>query len=253
MKIYYFSDTNWQQRLALDEPVLKEQFYQIADGSKTADLIVANYLLQQNSWSGGIAFARDWLTPRQFISQRGRWKFTQKFGVPLDLPDAYKLIRLHFGIKNLAYPLRQIDRYGWELSYASFTDHIAFLFAHELHHFRRFHLGLHAREGENLANKWALERVQQLNFKVNGGKLAMPARGKKSSHFFWGGLFDPYQKFRILRAGDSLLIRFDPQGRYQHQMATVVRPLRKNSRRIVLETRDGKQWRWPVEWIAMVP
>lgn len=252
MTIYLFSDVDWKYRLNFDESKINKIFYQIADGSDTKDLILASYLLHRTSWCGGIAYTRDWLSPKQFITFRGRWKFTQKFGIPSDLPGSFKLIRLQFGIKDLKYPLCQIDRYGWKLTYFSFIDHLAFLFAHELHHFRRFHLGLHQGEGENWANKWALERVQQLNFKVDGVKLAQHQKKKKSSRFFSTTIFDPYKKFRSLTVGDKLLVKYDPKGHYQNQFATVMRPIRKNSRRIVVETADGKLWRWPLEWITIV-
>lgn len=253
MNIYYFSDTDWKRRLNFDESKLKEIFYQIANGSNTKDLILANYLLVKNSWSGGVAYTRNWLTPKQFINHLGRWKFTQKFGIPHDLPEAYKLIRLQFGIKNLKYPLCQIDRYGWKLTYCSFIDHVAFLFAHELHHFRRYHLGLHEHEGENSANRWALKRLHQLNFQVDGVKLPQKRKRKSFSQRVHSHIiFDPYKKFRSLSSGDKLLIKYDPKGHYQDEIVSVVRPIRKNSRRIVVETIDRKQWRWPMEWVSIV-
>jgi len=252
MTIYYFSDIDWRQTLNFDESKLKNIFSQIADGSNTRDLILSNYFLHRNSWSGGIAYTRDWLTPKQFITYRGRWKFTQKFEIPNDIPGSFKLIRLQFGIKCLKYPLCQIDRYGWKLTYSSFIDHVAFLFAHELHHFRRYHLGFHDREGENMANKWAIARLQKLNFKVEGIKLTQRKKKKKSSRFFSKSIFDPYENFRSLTAGNKLLIKYDPKGHYQNQIATVMRPIRRNSKRIVVETNDGKQWRWPLEWISIV-
>ena len=252
MTIYYFSDIDWRRRFNLDESKVRKIFYQIADGTNTQDLIIANYFLNRNSWSGGIAYARDWLSPKQFVTYRGRWKFTQKFATPNDIPGSFKLIRLQFGIKAIKYPLCQIDRYGWKLTYSSFIDHVAFLFAHELHHFRRYHLGFHDREGENMANKWAIAKVQKLNFNVEGIKLAQRKKKKKSSRFLTKIVFDSYKKFRSLAAGDKLLIKYDPKGHYQNQVATVIRPIRKNSKRIVVETNDGKQWRWPLEWIAIV-
>ena len=253
MTIYFFSDTDWKRRLRFDESTLNKIFYQIADGSNTEDLILANYLLHRNSWSGGVAYTRDWLSPKQFVTYRGRWKFTQKFGIPNDIPGSFKLIRLQFGIKGLKYPLCQIDRYGWKLTYLSFIDHLAFLFAHELHHFRRYHLGFHEREGENMANKWALARIQQLSFNAEGVKLTQSPKKKKSSRFLFSNtIFDPYKKFRSLAAGDKLLIKYDSKGHYQNEIVSVIRPIRKNSKRIVVETNDGKQWRWPLEWIAIV-
>jgi len=252
MNIYYFSDTDWKRHLKFDESNLREIFNQIADGSNTKDLIVANYFLGKNSWSGGIAYTRHWLSPKQFITYRGRWKFTEQFGIPNGLPKNYKLIRLQFGIKGLKYPLCQIDRYGWKLTYFSFIDHIVFLFAHELHHFRRYHLGFHDREGENSANKWALDRVHQLNYHVNGIKLPQRKKKKRISHFVHSHITDPYKRYRSLDYGDKLLIKYDPRSQYQDEIVSVVRPIRLNSKRIVVETADGKQWRWPLEWISIV-
>lgn len=252
MKIYYFSDTNWQQRLNLRESELSDIFDLISDDTDTNDLVVSNYLLSRYSWSGGIAFARDWLTASQFISSRGRWKFTRGFGIPQDLPAKFKLVRLHIGIRKLSYPMCQFDRYGWKLTYESLRDHIAFLFAHELHHFRRYHLGFHVREGENLANKWAIDRLQQLNFHVKGLKINQPRAKQSSSLRVIYQLIDPFKRYRSLSIGDKVFIKHDPKGRYHGQIVPVVLPVRSHSRRVVIETADGKRWRWPLEWIDLV-
>jgi len=228
--------------------------HQIADGTDTSQLVIASYFCGSSDWSGGIAYARDWLTPQQFISPRGRWKLTQKFNVPGDLPIVFKLIRLHIGMKNFKYPLCLVDRYGWKLCYDSFTDHVAFLFSHELHHFRRYHLGLHDREGENSANRWALNRLLQLNYHVTGEKLSRSNNRSNLARFIRSHLIaDPYKKFRSLNTGDKVLIRYDPRGHYRSHIVSVVRPIRKNSKRIVVETHDGKQWRWPLEWVEIMP
>ncbi|MDZ7265505.1 MAG: hypothetical protein ONB16_13040, partial [candidate division KSB1 bacterium] len=122
MKIYFFSDTGWEQRLQTNANRLVEMFQQLAAGTPTSDLVVAIYLLHHSTWNGGVAFARDWLTPTKFISQRGRWKFTRSFELPSDLAPRFKLIRLQFGLKNSKYPLCHNDMYGWRLCYASFLD-----------------------------------------------------------------------------------------------------------------------------------
>ena len=253
MKIYYFSDTNWEQQLGSTPSDLSQVFYRIAKGTNADDLVLVNYFLGSNSWNGGIAFARNWLSTSQFVSRRGRWSFTRNFPIPRALPENFKLIRLHFGIKSLEYPMSQVDMYGWKLTYSSFIDHVAFLFAHELHHFRRYHLGLHPREGENSANKWALERIRSLNYHVVGVKLIQGKKKKKIGSLFHSHLIvDPYKKYRSLDSGDKLLIKYDPRGYYERKIVTVVRPIRKNSKRVVIETGDGKQWRWPLEWVSLV-
>ncbi len=251
MKVYCFSDTNWQARLNLTVSDIVQIITQISSDTCTVDLILALYLLSSNSGSGGIAYVRNWLTPKHFASQRGRWRFTKKFPPPNDLPEKYKLIRLQFGINYLSYPLSQQDCYGWTLTYHKFQDHLAFLFSHELHHFRRFHLGFHTNEGENTANKWSIHLAQDNNFQVSGSKSTKRKTSGCCTFLRSRGLSNRYSKFRELAAGDRLIIKYDPQGRYQNSLVTVIRPIRTNSRRIVVQTEDGKHWRWPMDWIAL--
>ncbi len=253
MKIYYFSDTDRESHLHITQSQFSDILFQVTGETVTKGLIVAVYFTASRKWTGGVAYTRDWLNQKRFMSHRGRWKFTNRFAIPNDLPEAYKLIRLHFGSKNASYPLEQIDQYGWQLKYHSFQDHVAFLFAHELHHFRRYHLNLHPREGENSANKWALARTEELGFHVQGAKVVHANKKSKFSKLLATRvLIDPYKKYRSLVSGDKLIIRYDPKGRYQGKIVKVVRPLRKNSRRVVVETEDGKLWRWPMEWISTV-
>ncbi|MFZ5516930.1 MAG: hypothetical protein ACOY90_09855 [Candidatus Zhuqueibacterota bacterium] len=253
MNIYYFSDKNREHQLQFTKYSLSDILAQIAGDTPTDDLVVAAYFTQRPAWTGGIAFTRSWLRRDQFQSYRGRWKFTRQFMTPTDLPESYKLIRLHLGTARSNYPIEQIDSYGWQLRYDSLEDHVAFLFAHELHHFRRYHLNLHPREGENAANLWALRRAAELGYRIQGAKIVRSKSKSGFSKFLSARLYiDPYKKYRSLATGDSLIIRFDSGGRYQGKIAVVMRPIRKNSRRIVIRTEDGKTWRWPLEWISMM-
>jgi len=252
MKVYYFADTDWKNHLDISTDELTSVLTPVSSGTDIKDLVLAVYMINRNIASSGVAYVQNWLTQKQFITFRGRWNITKNFPTPNDLPIKYKLIRLQFGINYLHYPLRQQDSYGWELSFNTFIDHFAFLYAHELHHFRRFHLGFHPREGENSANKWALQKVRELGFDVAGEKLSHKTRKGISKRIQSKLYFDRFKKFRQLNQGDRLIIKYDPQGRYQSEAATVLRPIRKNSRRIVVKTNDGKHWRWPMEWVAIV-
>lgn len=253
MRVYWFSDMDWETRLKCNQKNLEAILQRIAHETNTNDLVLVNYFCKKIAWNGGVAYARDFLRPGQFISHRGRWSFARSFGIPDSLPPSFKLIRLQFGLQNLQYPLSQIDRYGWKLTYSSFLDHYAFLCAHELHHYRRYHLGLHHREGENSANKWALERALQLNFELDGVKLPRHKKKKRSALKIYSHLiFDPYKKYRSLNSGDKVVIKYDPRGHYEEKLVSVVRPVRKNSKRVVIETGDGKLWRWPLEWVSLV-
>jgi hypothetical protein len=88
---------------------------------------------------------------------------------------------------------------------------------------------------------------------VEGAKLVQLKKKKKFASLIDSHLmFDPYKKYRSLKTGDRLLIMYDPRGYYKEKIVAVVRPMRKNSRRIVVDTGDGKQWRWPIEWVSFV-
>ncbi len=252
MEVYYFADTDWENHYSISKKKLTDVLTDLSSGTNTEDLVLALYLMNRNSASSGVAYVQRWLNQKQFITYRGRWNITKNFSTPDNLPEKYKLIRLQFGINNLFYPLHQHDRYGWELTFKTFIDHFAFLFAHELHHFRRFHLGFHPREGENSANKWALQRVKELGFDVAGEKISQRKKKSLSKRIQSKLYFDKFKKFRKLNQGDRVIIQFDPKGRYQREAATVLRPIRKNSRRIVVKTNDGKHWRWPLEWVAIL-
>lgn len=253
MRIYFFSDAGWEQRLQTKANQLIELFHLLAADTPTSDLVLAVYFLRHSTWSGGVAFAHDWLTPAKFVSQRGRWNFTQRFILPSDLAPRFKLIRLQFGLKNSSYPMCQTDTYGWKLRYQTFSDHIAFLFAHELHHYRRFHLGWHPREGEQSANQWAREQVQRLGFQVTAERLPAANRKQRLLHSLVTRLRpDPFANFRHLGVGAMVLISHDPRGRYQGELVAIKRPIRRNARRAVVETGDGRQWRWPLEWLKAI-
>jgi hypothetical protein len=137
----------------------------IREETLTRDLVVSVYLPKKSTWSGGVAYARDWVTPKHYFARRGKWRLFPEEPMPV-LPDRFKLIRLCLVPSSRRYPLREKDCYHWVHRYERWADHLAFLFAHELHHYRRYHLGLHPREGEHSANRWAVERCQQQGFRI---------------------------------------------------------------------------------------
>ncbi len=225
-----------------------------ASSTNTSGLIVALYLLPGVNKIRGTAYVHRALTPRNFTSGRGKWAFTRKFPVPEDLPDTFTLIRLRIDCNSTHYPHIEKDIYGWEFLYPSFIDHLATLFAHELHHFRRYHLNLHPGEGEQSANKWAVQHVQYLGYEIEARKIKKRNRKKISYSTFLKKFprVDPYADFRDLQADDKVWIRHDPSRKYLNQTATVKRPIRSNSKRLVIQTQDGKSWRWPMEWVERV-
>lgn len=168
MMTYIFFQGKAPQKFKAHEDHIQNVLKRVGEGTDTKDLVVSVYLLDKtNSW-GGICF-RKWCDKEKFQKGRGSWSATKIFPLPQDLPERFKLIRMKFGAGLLPYPRILRDRYGWAARYPSFEAHLATLFAHELHHFRRYHLNLHHREGEHSTNAWALQRVNEVGFEVEGG------------------------------------------------------------------------------------
>jgi hypothetical protein len=251
----YFWDHEVVVKSQADIQSIQTIFNKIAVGTNTSDLVVSCYFLTRSRWYGGSAFVRNWFQPADFRTGRGKWKFTRLFPQPENLPPRFKLIRILIlrDMFTWRFPLKIQDGYDWEFEYRNRESYLALLFAHELHHFRRFHLGLHPGEGEKSANRWALEWVQKLGFPVSGRAIRTPKpkRGFKLRPFFKS---DPYAAFRTLAAGNQVFIRHDPRGKYGRKTAKVIRPIRANSKRISIQTEDNERWRWPMDWLEpMIP
>ncbi len=291
MKFYCFASEKTFSKLQRDQIDLYAVAQRIAQDTDTRDLVVALYLLHKNRSHGGTAYVHDWLTPCHFYARRGKWKIFPTPPLPSDLPPRFKLIRLSLPSDPTLYPLEQVDSYHWRHRYTSMKDHLAFLFAHELHHYRRFHLHFHPHEGEHSANKWALQRSLECGFSVQSLKpilkktkshscsrlsfsqLLNPMDFIKHSKQNWSNLLTRiavnldekareryckeklhhFHRMRTLPVGAKVWISFDPHDKYVKQSAIIVRPLRKHSYRIGIETADGKRWRWPAAWLSETP
>ena len=103
MKIYFFSDAPWNEKLHGSAKNMTDTIARVAAGTNTEGLVVAVYLMGQKMGSSGVAYVSNWLTPENFISRRGRWKITTKFSIPENIPEKYKVIRLQFGLNFLKY------------------------------------------------------------------------------------------------------------------------------------------------------
>lgn len=253
MNCYFWNPEVLEKQNQIKIQAIQEVFAQISSGTDTSDLVVSCYFLKHSAWSGGSAYVRAWFEPENFRTGRGKWKFTSRFPTPENLPPRYKLIRL-LVLKQMftwRFPVKIKDGYGWEFEYQNLDGYLALLFAHELHHFRRFHLGLHPGEGEKSANRWALEQVQKLGFSVSGRTFRTP-KPRPILKFLTRLKNDPYADFRSLVSGNLVRIRHDPRGKYNQKIAKVLRPIRANSKRISIQTEDEQRWRWPMEWLEPV-
>lgn len=254
MQIYIFSQQNFFNSTGLTEDDMRSIFYGVAQDTDTNDLVLSCYFIPGTKWVGGTAFVRQWCSKKQFMTSRGKWRFTRQFSLPNDLPERFKLIRLLPTSASCLnkFPCKIQDVYGWTFSYASLRDYLALLFAHELHHFRRYHLQLHPREGENGANRWALAHVQRLGFPVDGQQVRRSRRPRRAMSFLKKLGHDPFVDFRHLKSGHSVFVKHDPRGIYAGKEARVLRPIRANSRRIAIQTPDSREWLWPMTWLEPV-
>jgi hypothetical protein len=292
MQLFFFPERDSWRRLGASAEDLQKVLDRVAAGTDTTELVVALHLVRRSSWSGGTAYVRQWVRPAAFYARRGKWRLGEEWTLPKQLPARFKLIRLLLPDAGSAYPLTEVDRYGWRHRFGRFQDHLAFFFAHELHHFRRYHLGLHPREGEHGANAWAVALCGDLGYSVESERLT-PRRKKRkgrSRPSFWQVLnpldfWPAAQAFRLWRGsallemaarlacrdqekyiaaqmrhvqqlrktppGTPLWISFDPERRYAGQPVRLVRPLRPPSLRAIIETADGKVWRWPMAWLTL--
>lgn len=217
---------------------------EMAGDTPTQDLVTVIYLLNGHShWKAHTVIG--WRTPAEFVPARGRWKFARRFGTPADLPERFRIIRMAFGMAE-AYPRTFDDIHGWRLTCGNFAAHLAYAFAHELHHFRRYHLALHPREGEQAACRWALGRARQAGYPLEGVRLPRRRKRRRRPR----RLNPHFERLRALPDGAPVLIvRDSAPSSYVGQTALKVRTLRRNSRRLALRTADGSEWLWPMQWL----
>lgn len=193
MKVYVFpEDDRWLKGRCCPETI-KAVLDNVAETTDGADLVVAVYLLSRSTtWMG--EYLPEWLEPRDLRRRSsGDWSFVRSFKLPDDLPKQFKLIRLALGT-SARYPKTTFNQYGWKERFAAFDDHLASLFAHELHHYRRYHLGLHAGEGEQGACKWGFTRAREAGFSAEG----VHVRRRRPR---------PERRIRISKDGCAALVR----------------------------------------------
>ncbi len=249
MKVYLFSEPGALRKLGSSEDRVQDILRSVAQDTPSAELVTCVYFLRRSrGWRG--VYYRLWQDPESIRARRGHWKISSRFETPADLPPRYRLIRVLIGAR-LIYPMLARDRSGFEHSYQSFRDHLADLFAHELHHYRRYHLGLHPREGEAGANRWALKRVQSLNFAVEGRQIPRPKHRAFNPAIRIRELH--HEQLRLAPTGSKLRVTYRFDNRLKRgEIVTLVRPLRRPSPRIAVRTAQGKEWWAPMDWLEPV-
>ena len=223
----------------------------IADGTDTHHLVIALYLLRRQDFWHAHTYTHP-VTPTVFEKTGNIWAFVRRFEPPPALPKRFQLIRMAFGMQD-PFPRTITDIYGWRLQCERFEDLLAYTFGHELHHFRRYHLGLHLREGEQSACRWALDIAAAAGYRVTGVRLPRKKKKpRKPTRSPWPAhLREHFERLRDFPAGVELTITRDSaRSPYPGQSAVKVRNLRKNSCRMAVRTPDGREWHWPMQWLT---
>lgn len=221
----------------------------IAQGTDTRGLVVAAYALGRRDFWHAHTYTRK-MTSAVFRLTGRNWAFVRRFPVPGGLPARFPLIRMAFGMRD-SFPRTIQDVYGWELRCERFEDLAAYTFAHELHHFRRYHLGLHPGEGEQTTCRWALAQAAEAGYRVTGRKHKCGRKPKPKKQL---PLPQHFVDIRALPPGAELRLMRDSgrRSKYVGQRAVKVRTLRRNSYRVAVRTLDGRDWLWPMQWLEAV-
>jgi len=177
MRVHVFASSGAVRRSSNIQTRILHILDALAHDTNTQGLIVAVYLLRRRDFWQAHAYT-DTVTPAAFIRTGKEWAFVQRFQIPPGLPERFQLIRMAFGMLA-PYPRTLTDVYDWELRCDRFEDLLAYTFAHELHHFRRYHLGLHPGEGEQSACRWALETAAKAGFSAQGTRLRPRRKRRK--------------------------------------------------------------------------
>jgi len=173
LQLHVFRSEDVPAKPDFDEARIRPIFDSVAGDTNTHDLVVALYLIGDPTDHAGECVTRP-SSPTSFIRRRGRWAISSRFALPPMLPNAFYLIRMRLGVPA-SYPVNREDRYGWFFRPKNLEEDCAVLFAHELHHFRRHHLGLHPGEGEQSADAWSVEHLRRLGYNVEGGRRYYPS------------------------------------------------------------------------------
>lgn len=241
MQLHIFTSRGAVRRADNTEARVRDVVETLAADTDTGDLVVATYLTRHKDLWHAEATTRP-VTRRMFERGGRKWGFVARFDVPRGLPRRFHLIRMVFGM-GATYPMTVRDVYDWELRCERFEELVAYTFAHELHHFRKYALGLHPRQGEQAACKYALAVAPAAGYGVTGRRVKPRKTAALNPHA---------ALLRALPKGAALVITHDTgPKRYLGQPAIKLHTPRRGKTRIAIRTADGREWYWPMNWLAL--
>lgn len=249
MRVYLYRDAGALAALRTTEAKVREVLDRVARGTNTRGLVVVVRLRTgSNGWSG--AYDPNWATPATLRRMRGPWRKAHAAGVPPRLPRRFRLIEITIGTDRMRYPREELNQNGFRLRFRTVRAHLAYIFAHELHHYRTYHLGLHKGEGERAADVWALGKVRALGFGMEMRPVRKKRRKEKRPRK------KPSERYlrRIRRLGRWSLLRLAASDNRRLPVGEVVRFLRplRNSHRVLVRDAEGAERAVPAEWLRIV-
>lgn len=246
LRVIAYSSSAAYRALGTDMMRVEGTIRRIAEGTDTSGLVVLVHLSRRTARWGGVFYSSD-VSLEALRKLRGPWREVHGDGVPPGLPSSFPLIEVSIGAKRASYPLADDNRNGFRIECASFHDHLAYIFAHELHHYRRYKLGMHHREGEKSADKWAVVRARTAGYFVNIQKSPVSRRagmkGPPSEH---------WRRVRALKEGSLLLLaKSDNRRLPAGSRLQFIRAMRGSYRVLCRDTR-GDERVVPIDWVRII-
>ena len=256
MRLLIYSSPGAFTAFQTDRARVEGVIRRIANGTSTRGLVVTVHLAADGSgWNGGF-YAKD--IPRKLLlDMRGPWRTAHASGIPPGLPEKFPMIEIYMGAKGARYPSVDYNLNGFRMWCRSFHAHLGYIFAHELHHYRRYKLGLHRGEGEKSADKWAAGRVCEVGYHMTMKPYRLHLNGKKPprrkkvprrtkmSAAYWKRIVS-LKRWSVVRLAKSDNRRVPPG-----TLLRFLRPMRNSYRALVLDHR-GDERVVPIEWLRIV-
>ncbi len=255
MRVLIYSPAGAFRSFATDRMRVEGTVRRIARGTDTRRLLVVVQLNPDTSGWSGAFYSKD-ISRHALHRMRGPWKSAHSGGIPPGLPDKFALIEVSMGCNGISYPRVEYNQNGFRIWLRSFHAHLAYIFAHELHHYRRYKLGLHGREGEKSADKWAVGRACEMGYAVSlkpcrkhdssrRKRRTVPSRPVKMSEDYWNRIRN-LKRWSLVR-----LMKSDNRKVPAGTILRFLRPLRASYRVLVLD-HMGFERLVPTEWLRIV-
>jgi hypothetical protein len=255
LRIITYTSPAALKAVSMDRSRIEGLLRRVAEATDTTGLIVITEVSSRNAGWGGSFCMRE-VTPERLARMKGVWREAHSSGVPPGLPSSFRLIEMRIGSRGEKYPRIEYNRNGFKLWFKDFSAHLAYLFAHELHHYRRYCLDMHPREGEKSADRWAAARANETGYSMNLVAVKIRRRTKRRSRRRPAGPIamseTDWNEIKNLPSGSPVCVtRTDNRKLPVGTMVQFIRPMRASYRALVRDP-AGDERLVPIEWLRVV-